>query len=95
MERSLPVDSFSPGRSLGVGTSVDGRDWGAAVGFFGEGIGEDPDDEGDEGWGVSGRATYSFLPTITPSMRTLVPVSPTDELVMRMRSAIARDRSRR
>lgn len=61
MERSLPVDSFSPGRSIGVGLSFDGRDWGAAAGLFGEGIGDDADDEGDEGWGASGRATYAFI----------------------------------
>lgn len=58
MERALP-NELAPGRSIGAGLRVPRETWTAAVGLFGEGVADDVDDEGDEGWAVTGRLTYS------------------------------------
>lgn len=60
MERALP-NAFVPGRSIGVGARSHGDAWSAAAGIFGEAFDDDADNEGDEGWGMTGRATFSPL----------------------------------
>ncbi len=58
MERALPI-AFAPGRNIGIGAH---RYWDTltvAGGLFGESFDSDVDNEGNEGWGVAGRLTYS------------------------------------
>ncbi|RME32869.1 MAG: porin [Gammaproteobacteria bacterium] len=59
IERALP-EAFSPGRAIGLGWSGAGLRWSAAVGLFGEGVGKPAVATAQEGYAVSGRAT--FLP---------------------------------
>ncbi|MCH8156517.1 MAG: porin [Nitrospinae bacterium] len=56
MERALP-NIFAPGRNLGVGFMTHGEDWTFAGGAFGEDVGTQRSD--DEGYGISGRATFA------------------------------------
>lgn len=58
MERSLP-NEFVPGRNIGIGVHTHGEVWTAAGGMFGEAFDDDTKDEGDEGWGLTGRMTYA------------------------------------
>lgn len=60
MERALP-NSIAPGRNIGIGYHGYGEQWTAAAGVFGEAFDDDADAEGDEGWGLTGRLTYSPL----------------------------------
>lgn len=59
MERSLPVEAFAPSRKIGIGTETYGDSWSFEVGFFGEEFDVDVDEEGNEGYGVSGRVTFA------------------------------------
>ncbi|MES9971710.1 MAG: porin [Candidatus Thiodiazotropha sp.] len=58
MERALP-NVFAPGRSLGIGAHWSSAQMTFATGLFGDDYNDDTDDEGDEGWGVTGRITYA------------------------------------
>jgi len=58
-ERSL-TDVFSPGRHIGLTYSTGGSAWTMTGGVFGQGV-ESPESEKDEGYGISGRATYALL----------------------------------
>ena len=60
MERALP-NAFVPGRNIGIGAHRYWESLTAAGGLFGEAFDSDVEDEGDEGWGVAGRLTYSPL----------------------------------
>ncbi|MES9818471.1 MAG: porin [Candidatus Thiodiazotropha sp.] len=60
MERALP-NAFVPGRSMGIGAQWSGEQMTFAAGLFGDEYDDDTDDEGDEGWGVTGRWTYAPL----------------------------------
>ncbi len=58
MERALP-NELAPGRHIGIGARRYWDSWTAAAGVFGEAFDDDADDEGDEGWALTGRLTYS------------------------------------
>ncbi len=49
MERALP-NAFAPGRSIGIGAITHGKNWTFAAGGFGEGVGDEREEE-DEGFG--------------------------------------------
>ncbi len=61
MERTLPVDTFSPGRALGLGIDEHGKSWSLSAGLFADAVGEVPADEGNEGWGLAGRGTLALF----------------------------------
>lgn len=56
-ERGLP-HLFTPGRAIGVAAGRSGNNWSINAGLFGEGIDGDSGDE-DEGFALTGRATYA------------------------------------
>ncbi|WP_181902138.1 OprO/OprP family phosphate-selective porin [Thalassotalea euphylliae] len=58
LERPLATE-FAPGRSLGIHANTYGNQWTFAASLTAETWDEDPDDEGDEGWGATTRATYA------------------------------------
>ncbi|MCU7802439.1 MAG: porin [Candidatus Thiodiazotropha sp. (ex Lucinoma annulata)] len=60
MERALP-NTMVPGRSLGFGMNWVGGQTTFTAGLFGDDYNDDADDEGDEGWGATGRLTYAPL----------------------------------
>ncbi len=56
MERGLP-NVFAPDRNMGIDAQTFGDNWTFVAGLFGEGA--DDEDEMDEGYGVTARATYA------------------------------------
>jgi phosphate-selective porin OprO/OprP len=58
MERALPSE-LTPGRNIGLALHWLGAQTTVAAGLFGDDFNDDADDEGDEGWGVTARATYA------------------------------------
>ena len=58
MERALP-NELAPGRHIGIGADTRWDQWTLAGGVFGESFDDDVDDEGNEGWGLTGRVTYA------------------------------------
>lgn len=58
LERSL-IDVFAPSRHIGLGVQTSGASWGLAGGVFGERPEEDVDNEGDEGYDLTARATWA------------------------------------
>jgi len=58
MERAL-ANEFAPGRSIGLGFQTRGEGWTASTGVFGGAFDDDVDDEGDEGWSLTGRVSYA------------------------------------
>lgn len=61
MERAMPVDTFSPGRALGLGIDEHRKSWSLSAGLFTEAAGDVPDDEGNESWGIAARGTWALL----------------------------------
>ncbi|HHJ15124.1 MAG TPA: porin [Gammaproteobacteria bacterium] len=59
MERGLP-NTFSPGRNTGLAVSTRGDKWGAAAGYFFEGIKNDSSPK-SQGWGATGRVHFAPL----------------------------------
>lgn len=53
------VSLFNPDRRLGVGVSDASKHWSYAAGIFGETAEGDVNNEGDEGWDLTGRVTFS------------------------------------
>ena len=61
MERALPIETFEPGRNMGIALQSYGElggMWTGALGFFGESVNFSNED-GDEGWGFPFRITYA------------------------------------
>ena len=58
MERAL-INEFAPGHHIGLGVATRGEGWTAAGGVFGGAFDDDVDDEGDEAWSLTGRATWA------------------------------------
>jgi len=58
MERSL-IDIFAPARHVGVTAQTSGTHWSLAGGVYGERPEDDVINEGDEGYDLTGRATWA------------------------------------
>ncbi len=65
-ERGLPY-LFSPGRAIGIGAGRSSNNWSFNAGLFGEGIDGASGDE-DEGYALTGRATYAPILTKQQNM---------------------------
>jgi phosphate-selective porin OprO/OprP len=57
MERGLP-NAFAPSRNTGIALSSHGEKWGAAAGYYFDGIDNESTPE-DQAWGVTGRAYFT------------------------------------
>jgi len=58
LERSL-VDVFAPSRHIGLAAQTSGANWSLTGGVFGERPEDDVPSEGDEGYDLTGRATWA------------------------------------
>ncbi len=58
MEEALP-NALAPGSNIGLVARSDAKNYSLALGLYGEDFNDDPDNEADEGWAVTGRATYA------------------------------------
>jgi phosphate-selective porin OprO/OprP len=58
LERSL-IDVFAPSRHIGAAVTTAGANWSLAGGVFGERPEDDAASEGDEGYDLTGRATWA------------------------------------
>jgi len=58
MERAL-VNELVPSRNIGVSIGTNGSNWNVEGGLFGDGWNDDVNNEGDEGWGATGRAVFA------------------------------------
>jgi phosphate-selective porin OprO/OprP len=58
IERAL-TNVFNPDRAIGLGLSHGGHNWSASAGAFGEKSEVDPEEEGNEGWGLVARGTFN------------------------------------
>ncbi len=59
MERGLP-NAFSPGRNTGLAVSTHGERWGAAAGYFFDGV-KNGSSSKSQGWGATGRVHFAPL----------------------------------
>lgn len=58
LERATNDSAFVPSRHVGAQLATNGGNWSAAFGAFGGTAGTDPSGEGDEGFDLTGRATF-------------------------------------
>ncbi len=61
MERSLPVNAFSPGKTIGINLGASGNNWSATAGLFVDNDASEVEGTQDERPGYAARATFAPL----------------------------------